>query len=101
MQPPYYAVIFTNKLTNETEGYSEMAEKMETLAKQQPGYLGIEHAREALGITISYWESLDAISHWKSQLDHQEAQRMGKKQWYQWYTTRICKVERAYSFEKA
>lgn len=101
MQPPYYAVIFTNKLTDQTEGYSQMAETMEQLAQQQPGYLGMEHAREELGITISYWESLDAISNWKAQLDHLEAQRLGKEQWYKQYTTRICKVERQYSFEKS
>ncbi|MEL6811676.1 MAG: antibiotic biosynthesis monooxygenase, partial [Bacteroidota bacterium] len=76
-------------------------EKMETLAKQQPGYLGFEHAREDLAITISYWQSLEAIAAWKSNLDHLEAQHQGKERWYQWYKTRICKVEREYEFHKA
>ena len=100
MKLPYYAVIFTNTQTDNLEGYSQMAEAMEALAKQQPGYLGMEHARNEIGITISYWESLEAITHWKANLDHQEAQRLGKMQWYKSYTVRICKVEREYSFEK-
>ena len=99
MKTPYYAVIFTNTQTENLEGYSEMAQKMEELAQQQSGYLGIDHARSDIGITISYWESLEAIANWKANLKHQEAQRLGKKQWYKNYTVRICKVEKEYSFE--
>lgn len=100
MKPPYYAVIFTNLQTADTEGYAVMATQMEELAKQQPGYLGMEHARDQIGITISYWHSLTDIAAWKSNLDHLEAQSLGRDRWYEWYTTRICKVEREYSFQK-
>jgi heme-degrading monooxygenase HmoA len=96
----YYAVIFTNELSNDTEGYSEMATKMEELAKQQPGYLGFESARDGLGISVSYWESLEAIQQWKENLEHLQAQHAGRKRWYQWYKTRICKVEREYEFHR-
>ena len=51
---PYFAVIFTSTQTEHTEGYAEMANKMETLAKQQKGYLGIDSARDSVGITVSY-----------------------------------------------
>lgn len=54
----YYAVIFTNLQTSKTEGYSEMAQKMEELARQQPGFIDFEHARQEIAITISYWENL-------------------------------------------
>ena len=100
MTPPYYAVIFTNLQTNDTEGYSAMAETMEQLARQQPGFLDFEHAREDIGITISYWESLEAISSWKANLEHLEAQKSGKERWYEWYKIRICKIEREYSFSR-
>lgn len=100
MNTPYYAVIFTNLQTKDTEGYSEMAQQMEELAEKQPGYLGIEHARDEIAITISYWESLEAISNWKANLDHLDAQRQGKERWYQWYKTRICLVEREYEFSR-
>lgn len=59
---PYYAVIFTTILNSKLEGYYEMAEKMEKLAKTQEGFLGIESARKEIGITVSYWKNLEAIS---------------------------------------
>ena len=96
---PYYAVIFTSTLTEDTKGYSEMSEKMEALAKTQSGFLGIDSAREGVGITVSYWESLDAIKSWKQHSEHLIAQQKGRSQWYSWYNTRICKVEREYDFK--
>lgn len=98
--PPYYAVIFTSLRTAIDEGYSDMASRMEALATKQPGFLGMEFARNELGITISYWESLEAIANWKNNLEHIEAQRKGKEAWYAKYHLRIAKVERDYTFEK-
>ena len=96
--PPYYAVIFTSERTDVKEGYMETAARMVELAEQQPGYLGHESAREELGITVSYWESLDAIRNWKQQSEHLLAQQKGRENWYSRYKTRICKVERDYDF---
>jgi len=95
---PYYAVIFTSTHTENIKGYAEMASQMETLAKQQDGFISIESARNDVGITVSYWESLEAIKNWKQQNDHLIAQQKGRKDWYSWYKVRICKVEREYEF---
>ena len=97
-EPPYYAVIFTSTRTEWDRGYGKMAEKMNDLAAQQPGYLGMETARspEGLGITVSYWKSLEDISNWKADAQHQIAQHAGKHTWYQDYRVRIAKVEREY-----
>ena len=95
-KPPYYAVIFSSHRTDGDNGYAEMAERMAELAAKQPGYLGMESARENLGITVSYWESLEAIRNWKQNADHQEAQRIGRQQWYSSFRVRITKVEREY-----
>ncbi len=97
--PPYYAVIFSNLRTETDEGYVEMAEEMVRLASIQPGYLGHESVRDGLGITISYWESLEAIKAWKANSDHLLAQKFGREKWYSAYKTRIAKVERDYGFE--
>lgn len=99
-QNSYYAVIFTSTHTETIEGYSKMADQMEALAKEQNGYLGIESARNSVGITVSYWESLDAIKQWKANTAHLYAQQKGREQWYNWYKVRICKVEREYELEK-
>lgn len=96
--PPYYAVIFTSERTAVNNGYNEMAERMVELAEEQPGYLGHESARENIGITVSYWDSLEAIKHWKQNTEHLIAQQKGRSEWYASYKTRICKVERDYSF---
>lgn len=100
-QPPYYAVIFTSERTKGDNGYTEMANEMLKLASVQPGFLGAESAREAVGITVSYWESLEAIQQWKQNERHLVAQRQGMSDWYLSYKTRICKVERDYEFEKS
>lgn len=94
--PPYYAVIFTSLRTAGDNGYGLMAERMAELAAQQPGFLGLESAREELGVTVSYWESLEAIKQWKQQVEHREAQRLGRNDWYAAFRVRIARVERDY-----
>lgn len=94
--PPYYAVIFTTYRTATDSAYEEMAKEMVRLVALQPGYLGHESARNELGITISYWESLEAIKAWKVQSDHQLAQKYGREKWYTAFKTRIALVERDY-----
>jgi heme-degrading monooxygenase HmoA len=98
--PPYYAVIFSSIKTDQIQGYDAMAEAMVNLVMQQPGYLGHESARDGIGITVSYWDSLESIKKWKAVSEHQEAQLKGRSTWYQSYKTRICKVERDYGFEQ-
>ncbi|MGM0878984.1 MAG: antibiotic biosynthesis monooxygenase family protein [Bacillota bacterium] len=99
-QPPYYAVIFVSQRTEGDGGYGKMADKMVELASQQKGFLGVESARdEGLGITVSYWESLDAIKKWKENSAHQVAQDRGKTEWYKNFALRVCKVERDKFFE--
>jgi heme-degrading monooxygenase HmoA len=94
-KPPYYAVIFTSLRTDEDHAaYSDMAAKMEALAATQPGYLGVESARDGLGITVSYWESLEAIAAWKRNAAHQIAQKRGREAWYAAFKLRVAKVER-------
>ncbi|WDL96447.1 antibiotic biosynthesis monooxygenase family protein [Alicyclobacillus sp. ALC3] len=102
-EPPYYAVIFTSRRTLDDKGYAEMADEMVTLAKLQPGFLGIESARDAdgVGITVSYWDSEESIRAWKENERHRVAQELGHKKWYERFETRICRVEREYGFKKS
>ena len=95
---PYYAVIFTSIRTEIDNNYGDMAQRMVELGSQMKGFLGIESARNDIGITVSYWESLEDIKHWKQNAEHQIAQQTGRKEWYKAYKTRICKVERDYGF---
>jgi len=101
---PHYAVIFTStRRESPDDGYAEAAARMEELARGQPGFLGIESARgdDGLGITVSYWASLDAVRAWGRHAEHLLAQQRGREQWYQWYTLRVCRVEHARTFDAA
>lgn len=100
--PPYYAVIFSAQRTVGDDGYSDAAARMEQLAATMPGYIGIESARDeaGFGITVSYWESEEAIRNWKREAEHLEAQRRGVENWYLDYMVRVAKVERAYSMKQ-
>ena len=100
-QPPYFAVIFTSLRTGKKEGYGETAVRMTELAAQQPGFLGVESAREEIGITVSYWADLDSIKSWKQNAEHIIAQERGRGQWYQHYKTRIAKIERDYEWSQS
>ncbi|WP_138752348.1 antibiotic biosynthesis monooxygenase family protein [Paenibacillus sinopodophylli] len=98
--PPYYAVVFVSERTEGDNGYGHMADVMVELASRQSGYLGIESARDnELGITVSYWETLEAIKAWKENAAHQVAQQRGKSEWYRSFALRISKVERDYYYD--
>ncbi|MCR4376573.1 MAG: antibiotic biosynthesis monooxygenase [Rhodospirillales bacterium] len=100
-QPPYWTVIFPSQRTTEdAEGYGIMAKRMVELAKAQLGFLGMDSARDAsgFGITVSYWQSLDAIEAWRNHPEHLHAQALGRSKWYAEFEVHIAKVERSYLF---
>jgi heme-degrading monooxygenase HmoA len=99
-QTPYFAVIFTSIRTEIDNGYGNMANKMVELAKQQEGFLGVESARNEIGITVSYWKDLESIKKWKDNTEHTIARNSGRQFWYKTFKTRIAKVESDYDFHK-
>lgn len=101
--PPYFAVVFSSIRTpDDSEGYGRTADRMVELAASMPGYLGLDSVRDAsgVGITVSYWESEESIRAWHQQIEHLEAQRLGRELWYEQFELRICRVERAYGFDR-
>jgi heme-degrading monooxygenase HmoA len=96
--PPYYAVIFASQRKDGDQGYGATAERMMELAAQQPGYLGVETARDdgGFGLTVSYWRSEEDIRHWRRNAEHALARERGRREWYEHYELRVAKVERAY-----
>ncbi len=96
-EPPYYAVIFTSLRTEGDNGYAEAAKQMLELASEQPGFLGFESARQEIGITVSYWSSLDTIKAWKENGPHLQVQKRAGD-WYEAFRVRVCRVEREHGF---
>ncbi len=94
--PPYYAVIFTSVRGDaDPEGYAKTAQHMLELAAARPGFLGAESVRDeaGVGITVSYWTSLEAIHAWGRDAIHREAQARGRAVWYEQFRLRISRVE--------
>lgn len=99
--PPYWAVIFTSVRAGDDDPlYTRTAERMMELAVGRPGFLGVESAREAVGLTVSYWRDLEAIAGWKADAEHLGAQALGRNRFYSAFKTRIARVERDYGFER-
>jgi heme-degrading monooxygenase HmoA len=96
-QPPYFAVIFTSIRTDGDNRYEETAQQVYELAAQQQGFLGFESARQEIGISVSYWASLEAIAAWKANVVHRQTQSRAKD-WYRQFRVRVCRVEREYGF---
>lgn len=95
-------VIFTSLRTEVDAGYAEAAQRMLELAAQQPGFLGVESARsDGLGITLSCWQSEEAIRAWREHAEHSAVREQGRADWYAAFATRVAKVERAYSFSRS
>ncbi len=102
-EPPYVAVIFTSQRSDEDEaGYHAMADEMQRLGSQQPGFLGIESARrtDGLGITVAYYRTAADARAWKGHVDHLAAQKLGRERWYRAYRVRIAEVTREYGYAR-
>ncbi len=101
-QPPYYVAVFTTVRTQQQSGYSETDARMEDLVKDVPGFLGMDHAQTpgGLGITVGYFRDADALTEWRTNAEHQAAQKRGRAEWYQSYTLHVAKVERSHGFTR-
>ncbi len=98
-----YAVIFTSlRRIEPNDGYGDMSARMTELARAQPGFLGVESARnaEGVGITVSYWATMDDVRAWSRHAEHLVAQKIGRDKWYEWFAVRICRVEHSRSFTR-
>jgi len=103
-KPPYWTVIFPNQRTRiDAKGYEVMAKRMIELASVQPGCLGFDSARDeqGFGITVSYWDSLEAIKAWRDHPEHKQAQTLGREKWYTQYDLHIACVEHSHFFENS
>ncbi|MCZ0067624.1 antibiotic biosynthesis monooxygenase [Bacillus sonorensis] len=99
-EPPWHSVIFTSVKTGGDHRYNEIAENMIKPAGERAGFLGAESVRGLNGITVSYWESLEAIEKWKCHSEHRRAKERGREEWYAEFAVRVEKVEAARFLER-
>ena len=95
------AVVFVS-IRNDADvaGYDQAAMAMDALAAVQPGYRGVDSARQAggMGITISYWADNAAAIAWRDNPEHTAIRERGRALWYDRYSVTVARVERGYDW---
>lgn len=94
-------VVFRNRLRQpEPPGYEETAARMAELAMQQPGFRALKTfaAEDGERVTISEFDSLEAVSAWRRNVEHLVAQRRGRDEFYAEYSLQTCELIREAKF---
>ena len=80
--------------------YGRVAARMDQLAAQMPGFLGIKTFEAPDGERVSIVEfgtAAEAMA-WRNHPEHREAQRLGREQFYAAYDVIVCTPLRRYTF---
>jgi heme-degrading monooxygenase HmoA len=95
-------VLFRSRLVPEPEGYAEMADEMESLAKSMPGFIDMRAYTSEDGerLTVVWWEDEDTLRAWRTHARHLVAQQAGRERWYAYYDLEVAEVKRTKRFER-
>ncbi|MDF7774199.1 antibiotic biosynthesis monooxygenase [Sphingomonas sp. AOB5] len=97
------AVVFVSQRSGaDAQGYADAAAAMDALAAAQPGYRGIDSARDeaGLGITVSYWADEASAVAWREHPDHARIRDRGRGIWYDRYELFVTEVVRGYGWTR-
>jgi heme-degrading monooxygenase HmoA len=97
-------VLFRSKLvpTASTDGYDEMAQEMDDLARTMPGFIDVKSfkAEDGERLTVVWWQDEDTLRAWREQARHRVAQRTGRERWYEYYKLDVAEVIRTNNFDR-
>ena len=100
-----YAVIFTSKRQDaNSDLYYQHNDSLVEHIKTIPGYIrhhSVRHPESREGITIAYFDSLDAIDQWRNDDQHIEAKSMAQSHFYEDYNLEITEVLDQYGWSGA
>ena len=75
---------------------------MREILHQQPGFIQVERFRSLVDegkiLSLSCWESDEAIANWRHHADHMVVQAEGKRSVFKSYRLRVAEVIRDYDF---
>lgn len=99
-----FLVVFRNRKRADIDAiaYGAEAERMEALARTQPGFVSFKSyaADDGEVIALSEWESEAAARAWGRHVEHAETQARGRAEYYQDYTLFACAEPRVHRFER-
>lgn len=98
-----YAVIFKSKRQNANGNlYYEHNDKLDEKIRTLPGYVkhsGMRHPETREGMTVAYFDSLEAIDKWRKDAEHMDAKKLAKSHFYENYSVEITEVIDSYGWE--
>jgi len=98
-----YAVIFKSKRQDANQDlYYQHDSALEEKIKSLTGYIkhsGIRHPETRQGVTIAYFDSLNAIDNWRKDSDHMDAKKLAKSDFYENYSVEITEVIDSYGWD--
>ena len=89
-----YLVVFRNRKHDDMDhaAYQAQAERMERLARAQPGFISFKSytADDGEAVAISEWADAASAKAWGRVAEHRTAQADGRRLWYAQYTLFGC-----------
>ena len=84
--------------------YLLLAAELKPLLSEMPGFIALERfqslSNEGKILSLSWWESEEAVVQWKKNLMHKAAQEEGKKSIFAHYRIRVARVLREYASDE-
>jgi heme-degrading monooxygenase HmoA len=96
-------VLFRSKLVDSPDGYDEIAEEMEALARTMPGFIDVKGylADDGERLTVVRWEDAETMRQWRQHERHRVAQRAGREKYYEYYNVEVAEIVREKAFERS
>jgi len=98
-----FLVVFRNRKRADIDqaAYSAEAAQMETMARQQPGFLSFKSYLSDDGevIALSEWQDEASARAWGQVAEHRAVQARGRSAYYDSYTLFACADPRVHQFK--
>ena len=98
---PSLIILFRSKLTDQArEDYQAMNAELETLVRQNSGFVDVKSYTGADGerLTVVWWRDEESLTEWRNLMRHREAQNTGRQKWYEYYNVEVATIVRSRSF---
>ena len=99
-----FLVVFRNRKRADIDhtAYAEESERMEAMARLQPGFLSFKsyQAEDGEVIALSEWEDENSALGWRRVAEHSAAQSRGRSEFYEDYTLFACSHPRVHRFNR-